>query len=172
MCFDLLVEWCLDLCWPCWFALELRLCVLRLVERFLMGGFQPQQLSTYALTLFRCAPSNHSAQSIVPESLSETCHGASKRGRVVSWWQRRAHCEDAGREREAESEKGQTDRSIADRREEQTKRSRRDGYLCGMLQARGSGARHWRARGRASASRCWSVLSLMMVFSPITMSVG
>ena len=40
-----------------------------------------------------------------------------------------------------------------------------------MSQARGSGARHWRARGRASASRCWSVLALMMVFSPITMSV-
>merc|ERR1711988_207299 len=25
----------------------------KLVERFLMGGYQPQQLSTYALTLFR-----------------------------------------------------------------------------------------------------------------------
>ena len=26
----------------------------KLVERFLMDGYQPQQLSTFALTLFRC----------------------------------------------------------------------------------------------------------------------
>ena len=74
-----------SICWLCWFALELRLCALRLVERFLMGGFQPQQLSTYALTLFRCAPSNHSAQSIVqrvcekravvPASVAARYHG-------------------------------------------------------------------------------------------------